>query len=35
LIQGDFEMKGNDTVFDSMGAMAYSKAILLDTEEEE
>lgn len=35
LIQGDFETKGNDAVFDWMGAMAYSKAILLDTEEDE
>jgi len=35
LIQGDFEAKGNDTVFDLTGAMAYSKAILLDTEEDE
>jgi hypothetical protein len=35
LIQGDFETKGSDIVFDWMGVMAYSKAIILDTEEDE
>lgn len=35
LIQGDFETKENDAVFDWIGAMAYSKAILLDAKEGE